>query len=155
MQLYGQSIGGAVCLYAASTHPDIVRHIPFLLLISQVRGVIVENTFVSLQSLIPSILPKIPQFLLPILLTERWDATLTMPKIPTSTPMLLLSGKQDVLVPPSHMAELKALRGDGRVRWREFDGEHNTTCLMPDYWEEVGKWLRDEVEGSEVLEKGE
>ena len=114
---------------------------------------IVENTFVSLQALIPSILPQLPRWLLPVLLTERWDATLTMPKIPPTTPMLFLSGKRDGLVPPSQMKKLKTLRGEGMSRWREFDGEHNDTCLIPEYWEEIGKWLREEVEMSDLIEK--
>ena len=72
-----------------------------------------------------------------------------MPKIPSTTPMLFLSGRQDALVPPSQMKALKELREDGKARWREFDGEHNTTCLIPEYWEEIGRWLREEVEGPE------
>jgi fermentation-respiration switch protein FrsA (DUF1100 family) len=119
----------------------------------QVSGVIIENTFVSLSSLIPLIMPQIPKFLLPILLTEHWDARKTLPNIPASTPVLMLSGKRDGLVPPSQMKALKALRGEGRCTWREFDGEHNDTCLSPEYWTEVGIWLRDEVENERGSEK--
>lgn len=76
-----------------------------------------------------------------------------MPKVPSSTPMLFLSGKRDALVPPSQMRALRDLRGEGKARWREFDGEHNDTCLIPEYWEEVGKWLCEEVEGRGEDEK--
>lgn len=112
---------------------------------SQVSGVIVENTFFSLSTLIPLIMPQIPRFFLPILLTEHWDASKTLPHIPSSTPILMLSGKQDALVPQTQMITLRNLRGDGRCTWRELDGEHNDTCLTPEYWAEVKDWLANEV----------
>jgi fermentation-respiration switch protein FrsA (DUF1100 family) len=137
MEVYGQSIGGAVCLYAAAKFSD------------KISGVIIENTFVSLSSLIPFILPQLPKALLPLLLTEKWDAAKAMPHIPAWTPILFLSGKRDQLVPPSQMKALLELRADGKSRWREFDGEHNDTFLARGYWEEVAKWLREEIEGLE------
>lgn len=68
-----------------------------------------------------------------------------MPHIPAKTPILFLSGKRDQLVPPSQMRALKELRGDGRARWREFDGEHNDTFLAKGYWDEVALWLKEEI----------
>ncbi|RXK41607.1 BEM46 family protein [Tremella mesenterica] len=129
--LYGQSIGGAVCIWAAAHHPDLVS------------GVIIENTFLSLQSLIPLIMPQIPRFLLPVLLTERWDSHLYLPRIPSTTPMLFLSGRRDSLVPQAQMLALKSIResNNGRTRWKELDGEHNDTCLAAGYWEEIAEWL--------------
>ncbi|KAK8858520.1 hypothetical protein IAR55_002747 [Kwoniella newhampshirensis] len=132
--LYGQSLGGAACLYAGSKHKD------------SVSGLILENTFLSLRTLIPLILPQIPKVLLPILLTEHWDAHKTMTLIPATTPILFLAGRQDELVKPSQMIALRHLRDGGRTRWREFDGGHNDTCLVPGYWEEIGQWLKEEIE---------
>lgn len=119
-------------------------------------------------------MPQIPRFLLPILLTEHWDAALTMPKIPKGMPLLMLSGGKDELVPPSHMRELRRIREEGlerrdasgtagvnfgekkqgdaeekaaRVRWREYPlGGHNDTCLIPDYWKDISEWIKEEVE---------
>ncbi|WVQ98966.1 hypothetical protein IAU59_006098 [Kwoniella sp. CBS 9459] len=135
--LYGQSLGGAACLYAGSRYPD------------QVNGIIVENTFFSLSSLIPLVLPQIPKVLLPILLTEHWDAQHTIPLIPTTTPFLMISGKQDELVKPSQMVSIRHLReqNGGRVQWFSLDGGHNDTCLQPGYWAIIGDWLRVEIEG--------
>jgi predicted esterase len=90
-------------------------------------------------------MPQIPRFFLPILLTEHWDASKTLPLIPSSTPILMLSGKQDALVPQTQMITLRNLRGDGRCTWRELNGEHNDTCLTPEYWAEVKDWLTNEV----------
>ncbi|ORX40152.1 Alpha/Beta hydrolase protein [Kockovaella imperatae] len=131
---YGQSIGGAVCLYTGYKYSDLLS------------GIIIENTFLSLPNLVPLVLPQLPKFLLPLLLTEQWDATLSLPHIPPSLPMLFLSGKRDALVPPAQMQELYRIRGDGKKRWKELDGEHNDTYLAKGYWEEVGDWLHEEVE---------
>jgi fermentation-respiration switch protein FrsA (DUF1100 family) len=112
-------------------------------------GVIIENTFLSISSLVPHVMPQIPRFLLPILLTERWDAAHSIPHIPPQTPVLMLSGTRDALVPPSQMKELRTLRErDGMVRWREFDGEHNDTYLAAGYWAEVEIWLKELVDGT-------
>ena len=94
-------------------------------------------------------MPQLPKVLLPLLLTEHWDAAKTIPHIPPSTPVLLLSGKRDQLVPPSQMVKLRELRGQGKMRWREFDGEHNDTFLAKGYWDEVALWLKEEIEGLE------
>ncbi|WVQ72842.1 hypothetical protein IAR50_002403 [Cryptococcus sp. DSM 104548] len=144
--LYGQSLGGAACLYAGSKNKDIIS------------GLILENTFFSLPTLIPLVLPQLPKFLLPILLTEHWDASQTLPLIPTSTPILFLTGSIDSLVKYPQMHNLKKLReqGGGKLRWKEFErGEHNDTCLQPGYWEEIGKWIREEVgeEGLVVVDR--
>ncbi|OCF36417.1 BEM46 family protein [Kwoniella heveanensis BCC8398] len=134
--LYGQSLGGAACLYAGSRYPD------------QITGIIVENTFFSLSTLIPLVLPQIPKFLLPILLTEHWDAQHTIPLIPSTTPFLMISGKQDDLVKPSQMISIRHLReqNGGRVQWFSLDGGHNDTCLQPGYWGIIGDWLKIEIE---------
>ncbi|WVQ80722.1 hypothetical protein IAT38_002827 [Cryptococcus sp. DSM 104549] len=137
--LYGQSLGGAACLYAGSKHRDLVS------------GIILENTMLSLQSLIPLVVPQIPRLLLPILLTEHWDAGKTMPTIPLTTPVLLLAGTRDSLVKPPQMKALRQMRGtNSRTRWREFNGEHNDTWMQPGYWDEVGQWLKEEVEDDSV-----
>jgi hypothetical protein len=32
-----------------------------------------------------------------------------------------------------------------KLRWAEFPlGGHNDTCLIPDYWKEIGEWLKEE-----------
>ncbi|WWC89792.1 uncharacterized protein L201_004718 [Kwoniella dendrophila CBS 6074] len=138
--LYGQSLGGASCLYAGSRFRDMVS------------GIILENTFLSLPSLIPLVLPQLPKFFLPILLTEHWDAQHTMPLIPSTTPILMIAGKNDELVKPSQMIALRHLRESnclaGTLKWKELDGGHNDTCLQPNYWQIIGDWLKDEIENN-------
>ena len=129
-----------------------------------------------MRALIPLIMPQIPPLLLPILLTEHWNATHTLPKIPKPTPILFLSGINDTLIPQCHMVALRGLRSDGSAdeaiaragnrdlrgfvhgpkesgfgekggkwRWREFEGEHNDTCMTPAYWREIGLWMEEEL----------
>ncbi|KLT44985.1 alpha/beta-hydrolase [Cutaneotrichosporon oleaginosum] len=139
--LYGQSIGGAVVLDTAAAFPDMVS------------GAIIENTFVSLESLVPSVMPMLPPLLVRLLLSERWDAATAIPKIRKDTPILFLSGRRDELVPQAQMLALRELRRrtGGKCRWREFpEGTHNDTYVAPSYWEEIGAWLREEVEGEKA-----
>ncbi|TYJ58915.1 hypothetical protein B9479_000348 [Cryptococcus floricola] len=140
--LYGQSLGGAACLYAGSKNKDIVS------------GLILENTFFSFTTLIPLILPQIPKFLLPILLTEHWDASKTLPLIPASTPILFLVGSIDSLVKFPQMHNLRKLRekDGGKCQWRQFErGDHNDTCLQPGYWDAIGRWLKEEIEEGSLV----
>lgn len=95
----------------------------------------------------------LPNFLIQLLLSDRWDATKIMSKVPVTTPMLFLSGKQDTIVPQPQMIALRALRGQGRKEWREFDGTHNDTYLSPSYWSTIQMWLEREIVGSEKLEE--
>ncbi|BEJ17657.1 hypothetical protein CspHIS471_0610580 [Cutaneotrichosporon sp. HIS471] len=118
---------------------------------NMVSGVIIENTFVSLESLVPHVMP-VPPFLVNLLLSERWDAAKALPKIPKSTPILFLSGRRDELVPQAQMLALRELRlrQGGKCCWREFPhGTHNDTYVAPAYWDEIGVWLREEIEGGE------
>lgn len=112
----------------------------------QVSGIIIENTFHSLESLVPSILPQIPKMVLPVLLTERWDSHLALAKVPASTPVLMISGNRDELVPPAQMKQLKELREKqkGKLRWKMVDGGHNDTFMGKGYWEEIEAWLLEE-----------
>lgn len=117
-----------------------------------VAGAIIENTFVSLESLVPNVMPALPPVLVKLLLSERWDAAKAIPKIPKDTPILFLSGKRDELVPQAQMLALRELRlrGGGKYSWREFpEGTHNDTYVAPAYWEEIGLWLYEELEGKE------
>jgi hypothetical protein len=57
---------------------------------------------------------------------QKWDSAIKIGKIPEKTPMLMLSGLQDEIVPASQMIELKKLAGEKRVQWIEFEnGNHS------------------------------
>ena len=70
----------------------------------QIRALILENTFMTLPSLIPSALPFLSPFA--FLCHQKWESVNKLPKIPVTTPILMLSGLQDEVVPAEHMKGL-------------------------------------------------
>ncbi|TRM58525.1 Alpha/Beta hydrolase protein [Schizophyllum amplum] len=134
--LYGQSIGGAVSIDLASKNPD------------KIAALVLENTFMSMRSLIPSAMPLLGP--VSFLCHQRWDSASKIPRIPASVPILMLSGAQDELVPPEHMRSLFELvvarKGDKmdneKVKFAEFPhGGHNDTCAQPGYWSVVADFI--------------
>ncbi|PRQ70189.1 Alpha/Beta hydrolase fold [Rhodotorula toruloides] len=111
--LYGQSIGGAVAVWLASQNAE------------RVRGLIIENTFLSLPKLIPHLLPFLRPFL-PLLLTEIWPSENYITHLPRSFPVLFLAGAKDELVVPGQMRGLWDLCRSERKEWREYEeGTHS------------------------------
>ncbi|PIL27157.1 hypothetical protein GSI_10298 [Ganoderma sinense ZZ0214-1] len=90
--LYGQSIGGAVAIDLASRNQHAIR------------ALILENTFLSLPRLVPTALPVLGPFA--FLCHQKWDSASKVPLLPQETPMLLLSGVRDEVVPREHMQSL-------------------------------------------------
>lgn len=84
--IYGQSLGGAVSikLVAKNQHNG------------DISGLILENTFLSMRKLIPSVIP--PARYLAILCHQVWPNDTVLPSI-TKVPILFLSGLQDEIVP--------------------------------------------------------
>jgi fermentation-respiration switch protein FrsA (DUF1100 family) len=147
--LYGQSIGGAVAIHLASRKS------------SKIAGLILENTFTNLPRLVPHALPLLSP--LTFLCHQKWDSASKIPLIPKSTPILMLSGVQDEVVPRQHMQELWEIItrrqgskvrtdgepkanasevGGGRSKFVEFPGgSHNDTCVQHGYWAEVAEFV--------------
>ena len=84
--IYGQSLGGAVSirLVAKNQHAG------------DIQGLILENTFLSMRKLIPSVIP--PAKYLTLLCHQVWPSDTWIPGI-TEVPILFLSGLQDEIVP--------------------------------------------------------
>lgn len=109
--LYGQSIGGAVSIDLASRNPLAVcltiEHLAYKVIYStviQIRALILENTFLSLPRLVPSALPVLGPF--SFLCHQKWDSASKIALIPHRTPILMLSGLLDEVVPEEHMQGL-------------------------------------------------
>lgn len=114
--LFGRSIGGAVTLAAAAVEAAAA---------DRVKGVIVENTFTSINDMIDEVLPPLRFF--KALNRNKWDTRSLIAGL--ETPILFLSGLRDELVPPPHM---KQLHDDAvKCRIKHFyvveDGMHNDT----------------------------
>lgn len=115
--LYGQSLGGAVAIDAA------VRNA------SWITALVLENTFLDIPALIPTVLPPAKYF--SFLCREIWSSRTRLPLLdPTRVKVLFLSGREDELVPPSHMTQLYGLCKAKVKEWMEFkEGTHNDTCM--------------------------
>ncbi|KAF4555297.1 Serine aminopeptidase-like protein 1 [Elsinoe fawcettii] len=127
--IYGQSIGGAVAIGLAAANVE-----------KGVAGLILENTFLSIAKMIPSVMP-VAKWLVP-LCHEKWPSEDYLPKI-TNTPILFLSGLRDEIVPPWHMKELYNLCRAKTKVWRELPhGDHNNTVAESAYFHYIDDFLR-------------
>ncbi|KAJ3509926.1 hypothetical protein NLJ89_g4959 [Agrocybe chaxingu] len=142
--LYGQSIGGAVAIDLAGSNP------------AKIEALILENTFTSLPALVPHALPVLGPF--SFLCHQKWTSIDKIPSIPATTPILMLSGMRDEIVPKEHMRalwEAVAKRGEKkkvngteykvgleRAKFMEFEyGGHNDTCTQPGYWSAIAEFV--------------
>ena len=98
-----------------------------------------ENTFLSIPSLIPSVAPILGPFA--FLCTERWNSAALVPQLRQKC--LFLSGSKDELIPPSHMAKLhQSARASLLKRIVHFQkGMHNDTCIQQGYFEAIEDFL--------------
>ena len=84
--VYGQSLGGAVSIKLVAKNQEA----------GDVVGLILENTFLSMRKLIPSVIPPAKYFA--ILCHQLWPSDAILPTI-NKIPILFLSGLQDEIVP--------------------------------------------------------
>ncbi|GAA5841384.1 hypothetical protein JCM11251_006172 [Rhodosporidiobolus azoricus] len=127
--LYGQSIGGAVAIHLASQNAQ------------RLKGLVIENTFMSLPDLIPQLLPLLTPFL-PFLLTQIWPSKTYIASIPSDFPVLFLAGSRDELVEPGQMKGLWGRCKSKRKEWKEFEyGTHNDTCIQPHYFTHIANFI--------------
>ncbi|KAJ5677250.1 Protein bem46 [Penicillium maclennaniae] len=132
--IYGQSLGGAVAINLVATNQEQ----------GDISGLILENTFLSIRKLIPSVFP--PARYLARLCHQYWTSEDVMPKI-TKVPILFLSGLKDELVPPSNMTQLFAVCRSERKVWRTLpNGGHNDSVAEPGYFDHIHSFIREEVE---------
>lgn len=92
--VYGLSLGGAVAI-------DLTKRNP-----SKISALIVENTFTSLPGVVRS-WPIIG--FMSFLCHQKWNSAQKINGIPPTLPILMLSGRNDEVVPPIHMDKLHQL----------------------------------------------
>ncbi|KKK16922.1 hypothetical protein P175DRAFT_0467825 [Aspergillus ochraceoroseus IBT 24754] len=131
--VYGQSLGGAVAINLVATNEDR----------GDIAGLILENTFLSIRKLIPSVFP--PARYLARFCHQTWTSEDVLPKI-TKVPILFLSGLKDEIVPPSHMMQLFTICNSSRKAWRTLpNGAHNDSVAEPGYFEHIHSFVMEEV----------
>lgn len=132
--LYGQSLGGALAVKLLQTNEQV----------SDIAGVILENTFLSIRKLIPSVMP--PAKYIAYLCHQRWNSEELMAKVTDKDiPILFLSGRKDEIVPPSMMKTLYDMCPTRKI-WKEFpNGDHNSTVAEAGYFDAIWEFLVQEV----------
>lgn len=94
MIMFGRSLGGAVSVYLAHKFPE------------RVRGVIVENTFLSVSAMVDKLMPFLKS-IKSIVLNIKWNSDDKVGSL--KQPILFISGDKDELVPRFHMEKLHEL----------------------------------------------
>jgi fermentation-respiration switch protein FrsA (DUF1100 family) len=127
--LFGRSLGGAAAIYAASC----IREYPY-------RGVIVENTFTSIDDIVDHLMPRLVAWAKAVILSNHWPSLARIPLI--TAPMLFISGRKDELVPPTHMDRLYEAATGARFKelHRVAEGDHNSTWRVDPHYQQ---WIRD------------
>lgn len=130
--LYGRSLGSAVGIYIASKMP------------SAVDAIILENAFLSIKKTIPHIFPFLKYFTM--FVHQHWELEKLVPKIPANIPVLLLSARQDEIVPPEHMDVIfDLLNSDVKQMYKFEDSSHNDTVAQERYWEYIHEFIKENV----------
>lgn len=127
--LYGRSLGGAVAIYTA-TLPAAANF---------VSGIILENTFLSIPKLLPSVIPLLKFF--KFLVTQKWDSEKNILDVPKNIKLLFLSGAADDLVPPEQHKMLFDLAPCTQKFFKSLpNGTHNDTVMQDGYWLDFNKF---------------
>ncbi|KAJ4197743.1 bem46 protein, variant [Fusarium falciforme] len=138
--VYGQSLGGAVSIKLVAKNQDS----------GAITGLILENTFLSIRKLIPSVVP--PAKYLTLLCHQVWPSESILPSI-NKVPTLFISGLQDEIVPPRHMKQLYEISTAPTKRWKPLPGgDHNSSVLEEGYFEAMSDFIA-EVTGESPREK--
>jgi len=139
---FGRSLGGAIAIDLALRNQ------------SSLCGLMVENTFASIPSMIDSLF-KILSFYR-YLSKNNWNSIDKIKHFNKDFPILFLSGLEDELVPHKQMLELYELSSSEHKTIKIYkDGRHNTTFLSDGYNEDVIAWLKLEGIISSHLSKEE
>ena len=101
--LMGRSLGGAVAIHTAAANKD------------KIRGVIIENTFFNIQSLVPHLMPLLGIAIGPgrpfnFLLRNNWYNNVAVSRL-KDMPALFLSAQEDEMIPHHQMKALYSIHG--------------------------------------------
>ncbi|RDW64684.1 hypothetical protein BP6252_10335 [Coleophoma cylindrospora] len=127
--VYGQSLGGAVSIQLVAKNQGDRKLI----------GLVLENTFLSMRKLIPSVVP--PAKYLAYLCHQVWASDTFLPSI-TEVPILFISGLLDEIVPPAHMRRLYEICQSPTKIWKPLPGgDHNSSVLEAGYFEAIAEFV--------------
>jgi pimeloyl-ACP methyl ester carboxylesterase len=146
--VFGRSLGGAVAFHLAK-YAQVNKY--------PLAGVLVENTFVSISTMVDHLMPWVAP-LKSLVLRIGWNSGEIAPTI--HIPTMFLAGAQDTLVPHGHMLELfarmKNSKNDNIVRMHVVkNGTHNETWMQggKEYWVAIKRFLQDVLSAEEQDER--
>lgn len=150
--VFGSSLGGAVALWLASQRG------------ADIAGVVIENTFTSVEDMAFVLLKRIcdpskfeapTRMFLSLFMTSHWRSLSIVPKI--SVPMLYMSGLADELIPSSQMRALYDAVAPAvpKTLYEVPGGEHNTTFYQGgmQYYQAFGKFISQTIAATEAVSK--
>ena len=131
--LFGRSLGAAVSLSLASDQV-LGKHI---------KGVILENAFLSVPDMIDVVFPIFRPF--KFLCTDVWPNRERI--VSLTHPLLILSSQKDELVPPSHSQSLFELAADTAFKRiiKFAEGEHMNLWLITGYYELLKEFIDNPI----------
>ena len=131
--LFGRSLGAAVSLSLASDQV-LGKHI---------KGVILENAFLSVPDMIDVVFPIFKPF--KFLCTDVWPNRERI--VSLTHPLLILSSQKDELVPPSHSQSLFELAADTAFKRiiKFAEGEHMNLWLISGYYELLKEFIDNPI----------
>jgi pimeloyl-ACP methyl ester carboxylesterase len=147
--LFGRSLGGAVAIHLAARNAG------------KVAGLIVENTFLSVEDMAAQVLPPLGLVVgggkpLNCLVTNKWRNVDVLPSV-TDVPLLLLASRRDEMVPFAHMERLRAAARAPSVEWLELpDSQHMDGYITNQevYWPALRAFLTERVEKQQQQQRG-
>ncbi|KAJ1983460.1 hypothetical protein H4R34_001257 [Dimargaris verticillata] len=133
--LYGHSLGGTIATYLAATLPSN----------TVVRGLVLENTFTSIQAMVAALYPKwLPYpWLAHYCLWNRWPAEAYIQRV--QLPILFLSAQKDEIVPQGMMRTLeKNAQLAASTTWISFPhGLHDNVYQQIGYGAALNKFIAE------------
>lgn len=127
--LFGRSLGGAVAISLAASHPHK----------ESVMALVIENTFTSIPKMAQLMFPGASSFPL-LCFKNKFLNCYEIRKV--RVPTLLLSGLSDQLIPPRMMMELYQACGSPLKHLETFNGgTHNGTWTCYGYYEHLNKFI--------------
>jgi len=130
--IFGRSLGGGVALHLMDYY-----HTKSQLPKGVIKGIIVENTFLSISKMVDVVMPWFVSALKGFVLRIDWNSErLLFDSDKNTIPILFIAGKKDELVPHSHMKRLYDLSKHRNSQTKLYvvpNGTHNET------WVQAGK----------------
>jgi len=127
--LFGRSLGGAVAIHVAKHYQD------------KIKGVILENTFTDVPSILNSQFPYLTYF--KFLCTNTWNSCNEIKSI-SNTPVLFLSAQNDEIIPPKMMEILHKNCPSHSRAFKSFANANHLTAdtNAHDYFPTIKTWIR-------------